>query len=133
MPHSDAAAHAEKRFPHKTRRLVNSGLRAWTIAGLLRSLNLVFSRHNAKDLEARYHFTFTGSETMRSTITINRGTLDVADGHVGNPDLSVTADADTWLAFLRKERGILGALLTRKIRLKGNPKLLQAFGRCFPG
>jgi len=132
VPHSDAAAHAAKRFPHKTARLVNSGLRPWTIAGMLRSLNLVFSRHNAKDLNARYHFTFTGSEHIRSTITIDQGKLDVADGHVGQPDISVSADADTWLAFLRKERGILRALLTRKIRLKGNPKLLQAFGRCFP-
>jgi hypothetical protein len=40
---------------------------------------------------------------------------------------------DGWLtAGLPLERGVLRALLTRKIRLKGNPKLLQAFGRWFP-
>ena len=30
------------------------------------------------------------------------------------------------------ERGLLGALLRRKIRLRGNPRLLLTFGRCFP-
>ncbi|MGE5141177.1 MAG: FAD-binding oxidoreductase, partial [Rudaea sp.] len=54
------------------------------------------------------------------------------DGLLGNPSVHVTADARTWLGFLAKEKGLIPALLTRKIRLKGNPKLLLAFGKCFP-
>ncbi|MFQ5931279.1 MAG: 2Fe-2S iron-sulfur cluster-binding protein, partial [Nitrospiraceae bacterium] len=53
-------------------------------------------------------------------------------GHVGVPNLRVTADTRTWLGFLAKERNLVWALLTRKIRLKGSPKLLVAFGKCFP-
>ena len=37
-----------------------------------------------------------------------------------------TLDA-AWMRFLARERGLL-----RKIRLRGNPRLLLAFGRCFP-
>ena len=48
------------------------------------------------------------------------------------PDVHVTADAKTWLGFLAKEKSLPLALITRKIRLKGNPKLLLAFGKCFP-
>ena len=59
-------------------------------------------------------------------------TIRVQDGHVGSPDLSVTADSQAWLGFVRKERGLVWALLTRKIRLKGSPRLLVAFGKCFP-
>ena len=59
-------------------------------------------------------------------------TIRVEDGHVGTPDLSVMADSRTWVGFLRKERSLIGALLRRKIRLKGSPRLLLAFGRCFP-
>jgi putative sterol carrier protein len=44
----------------------------------------------------------------------------------------VTADADTWLRFLRKETSLVSALLRGKIRLRGDPRLLLAFGRCFP-
>jgi hypothetical protein len=34
--------------------------------------------------------------------------------------------------FLAREGGLLGALLRRTIRLRGDPRLLLAFGRCFP-
>jgi hypothetical protein len=47
-------------------------------------------------------------------------------------DLRVTADSETWLGFLAKERSLLWALLRRKIRIKGSPRLLVAFGKCFP-
>ena len=46
--------------------------------------------------------------------------------------MRVTADAKTWLGFLAKEKSLVWALLTRKIRMKGSPKLLVAFGQCFP-
>jgi putative sterol carrier protein len=79
-----------------------------------------------------YHFTFTGQEEKRATVTIREGNLQVRDGHQGEADLSVTADSETWLGFLAKERSLLWALLRRRIRIKGSPKLLIAFGKCFP-
>jgi putative sterol carrier protein len=56
----------------------------------------------------------------------------VKEGHVGQPDLHVTADSHTWIGFLRKEKNVVWALLWRKIRLDGPRKLLVAFGKCFP-
>ncbi|MFT7680117.1 MAG: hypothetical protein ACI8QC_004123 [Planctomycetota bacterium] len=35
------------------------------------------------------------------------------------------------IAFLRKEHSLVRALITRKLRLSGPPRLLAAFGRCF--
>ncbi|HJT36725.1 MAG TPA: hypothetical protein VJ783_32180 [Pirellulales bacterium] len=58
--------------------------------------------------------------------------LQVEHGHHGPADLHVTADSATWLGFLAKERSLIWALLRRRIRLKGSPKLLVAFGKCFP-
>jgi NAD(P)-dependent dehydrogenase (short-subunit alcohol dehydrogenase family) len=40
--------------------------------------------------------------------------------------------SQTWLRFLRKEANLVWALVRRKIRISGSPKLLLAFGRCFP-
>ena len=44
----------------------------------------------------------------------------------------MTADGKTWLGFLAKEKSLVAALIRRKIRIKGNPKLLLALGKCFP-
>jgi len=40
-------------------------------------------------------------------------------------------DAATWIGFLRKERNIVWAIITRKVKVKGPLRLLTAFGRCF--
>ena len=50
----------------------------------------------------------------------------------GAYDLRITADSRTWLGYLAKERNLAWALLRRKIRMKGSPRLLIAFGKCFP-
>lgn len=133
-PGSDAEGYVPRHFPHKPIKRVASGLsRQTSVRAFLRGLPLVFQRGRAKDLNATYHFTFTGREDVTATVTIAGKDLRVADGHEGEPDLSVSADSETWLRFLRKEASLPWALLRRRIRLKGSPRLLLAFGRCFPG
>jgi ferredoxin-NADP reductase/Fe-S-cluster-containing hydrogenase component 2 len=129
---SDAEGVARRKFPHKTVKPVASGLRARTIAGLLNFMPYVFQPNQSRGLDATFHFTFTGAETRQATITITHRTLAIQDGLVGTPDVQVTADAKTWLGVLAKEKSLPLALLTRKIRLRGNPRLLLAFGKCFP-
>jgi ferredoxin len=129
---SDAQDHAVKRFPHKKTRPIGNGLRPSSIRSFLTYLPHVFQRHKSDGLAATYHFAFTGSEPAKATVTIRDETIRVEEGHVGVPDLSVTADSQTWIGFLRKERSLVWALLRRKIRLKGSPRLLLAFGKCFP-
>ena len=51
---------------------------------------------------------------------------------MGPADLHVRADSRTWLGFLAKERSLVWVLVRRTIRLKGSPRLLRAFGQCFP-
>jgi ferredoxin len=132
VPGSDAQDHARKRFPHKQVKLVHSGLRPTTIHGFLLSLPRVFQRHQSAGLAATYHFTFTGPEQALATVSIRDQTIRVEEGHRGSPDLRVTAESATWIGFVRKEKSLVWALLTRKIRLKGSPSLLVAFGKCFP-
>ncbi len=66
------------------------------------------------------------------TIVIRNMTIEVKEGLVGTPDLHVKADSRTWIDFLAKEKNLLLALLGRKIRLKGDPRRMKAFARCFP-
>ena len=133
VPNSDAEEYVAKRFPHKqTKRVGNSSNRLLSIRSFLFGLPLNFQRNRSKGIDATYHFTFTGREQQRATINIRNQTLTITDDHVGKADLQVTADSDTWLGYIAKERNLVGALLRRKIRVKGSPRLLQAFGRCFP-
>jgi ferredoxin len=132
VPGSDAEEHVARRFPLKTLKRVGNGLRPRTIQRFLSGLALTFQRGRAAKLNAVYHFTFTGEEQKEATVTIRDGTLQVQGGHQGEADLHVTADSKTWLGFLAKERSLLWALLRRKICIKGSPRLLVAFGKCFP-
>ena len=124
VPGSDAEEHVARRFPLKTIKRVGNGLRPRTIQRFLSGLPLTFQPGKAAKLNAVYHFTFTGKEQKQATVTIRDGTLQVQDGHQGEADLRVTADSETWLGFLAKERSLLWALLRRRIRIKGSPKLL---------
>jgi ferredoxin len=129
---SDAEEYAPKRFPKKKIKRVKSGIRATSIDGFLFGLKLTFQPGKAAGLSAAYHFTFTGQQSKEATVTIRDGAVRVEAGHQGKADLQVTADAETWLGFLAKERSLLWALLRRKIRIQGPAKLLVAFGKCFP-
>jgi ferredoxin len=132
VPGSDAEDHVARRFPHKTAKRVGNGLRPRSIRRFLSGLPFTFQPGKAAKLNATYHFTFTGKEEKQATVTIRNGTLLIQDGHQGEADLRVTADSETWLGFLAKERSLLWALLRRRIRIKGSPRLLVAFGKCFP-
>ena len=132
VPGSDAETYVARHFPHKTVKRVSSGIRPQSIQGFLFGLPLLFQRNQSEGLNAIYHFTFTGSESRQATVIIQNKTVQVKEGHVGKANLSVTADSQTWLSFLAKERKLIWTLLRRKIRIQGSPKLLQAFGKCFP-
>jgi ferredoxin len=129
---SDAEDHVVKRFAHKRIKHVGNSLRPNTIRLFLNGLPLVFQPGKSAGLNATFHFTFTGVEQRQATVVIQEQKISVKEGHVGQSDLHVTADSQTWIGFLRKERNVVWALLRRKIRLTGPLKLLVAFGKCFP-
>lgn len=131
VPGSDAEEYAARKFPHKPLRRVN-GVRPTSVAGFLSGMHIVFQRGRAKGLSAVYHFTFTGREPAEATVTIRDQRLAVQSGLHGAADCAITADSDAWLGFLRKERGIVWAVVRRKVRVRGPLRLLKAFGKCFP-
>ena len=93
---------------------------------------LSFQSGKAAGLAATYHFAFTGPEAVEATVVIRDRRLEVLEGHQGEADLRVTADGRTWLRVLSRETSMVRALLTRAVRVKGPPRLLSAFGKCFP-
>ncbi len=129
---TDAADHVARRFPHKHIRWARPSARATTIKGFLLGMPLGFQSGKAAGLKATYHFKFTGRQAAEATVVIHNRRLEVLEGHVGEAELKVTADAATWLRILAKESSMLRALITRAVRVKGPIRLLAAFGKCFP-
>ncbi|MEL7497735.1 MAG: 4Fe-4S ferredoxin [Planctomycetota bacterium] len=132
VPGSDAEEHVAKRFPHKQIRKVRGSLHPKSIDSFLEYMHLQFQPGQAKGLEAIYHFTFYGAQSRKATVEISQQKLTVSEGHVGKANLLVTADSETWVGFLKRERSLLWALLTLRIRLSGSPLWLLKFGKCFP-
>ncbi|MBD1382437.1 SCP2 sterol-binding domain-containing protein [Bacillus sp. IB182487] len=130
-PGSDAEAYVVKRFPHKTVKRVGNGLRPNTIRLLITLMPHAFQPKQASGLNCTYHFAFTGDETRQTTIDIRDNKLQIRDGFHGKPDIRITVDSKTWLKIVAKEKNVAAALLTRKLRIKGNPKLLMKFEKCF--
>lgn len=131
VPGSDAERFVKKKYPHKPVRRVSNGLRVRNIQGFLNGLRISFQRGKAGNLSATYHFTFIGEEPTQATVKISNKKIEVIPELVGRADLRVTTDSSAWLRFVRKESSLFSILATRKLRLKGSPQLLAAFGRCF--
>lgn len=129
---SDAEGHVKKRFSHKRVRRVRSGIRVASVAAFARGLPLRFQRGQARDVSLRVHFSFSGAERMDLTVDIRNQSLSVENGLVGNAEVHVRADTNTWLDVLNGERRFLASLLLRRIRVTGPLRLLADFRRCFP-
>lgn len=132
VPGSDAEAHVLKRFPNKSVRRIASGVRPSSIGQLLGAMPLAFQRGQAKGIDITYHFTFTGTESRKVTISICNQTLTIEEGLVGEAKLRVSVASEAWIDFLAKRIGIAKLVLTRKLRFTGDLRLLAQFGKCFP-
>ena len=133
LPGSDAETEARQRFPNKKIQHVRRTLRATSVASFTAFMRLGFQRGKAKGLSAVYHWSFTGREKTQVTVRIKDGKLSISPGLVGEADVTIHADAATWLKILNRDQGILPALILRKLRVKGSMALFRAFGQCFPG
>ena len=132
---SDAEAFAAKRYPHKRLRHVHNGTRPASIGSFLSALPWMFQRGQSEGLEATYHFRFHGAEKVDATIRIANQRIEVQQGLHGKPDVTIRADARSWVKFLRRERSLLRVLATGQVRIWPLPrgaKLLGDFGKCFP-
>jgi hypothetical protein len=92
---------------------VVGGRRPRSIRSFLSVLPHVFQRHASEGLDATFHFAFTGEELAEATVVIRDKAIRVERGHVGRPDLLITANSLTWLGFLAKEQSLIWALLRR--------------------
>jgi len=131
---SDAEAFVKKRFTHKKPRIVRSSLRPPNARAFFRAMPLIFQRGPAKGWKATFHFDLTGAPPMQTqaTVRIDDGVLEVCDGLVGTPDVYVRAAGEVWLEIAAKHRSPVLAVLTGRLKTRGDRSLLTRFAACFP-
>lgn len=129
---TDAEEYVTKRFPNKTIKRIGSGLKAQSVSGFFRALKTIFQPEKSKGVTVTYHFVFSGKENRKGTVRIADKRVQIIEGSLeGAPNLRIDADSSAWIKFLGQRSYLLIALITGKIRLKGSPKYLQTFGKCF--
>ena len=128
---SDAERYVGSRFPHKIPKVVKGGITPNTAESIFFGLKLLFQRGNAKNVKGVFQFTLTGREPLVRTVTISKGNLEISEGLVGKPDVSIFADSDTLVGLLARRRNPFLALARGKVRIKGKVRLMRDFQRCF--
>lgn len=124
------AEKAAKGNDSKEVRYVRNTIRPTSVETFLQGASLLFNPEKAKGLGLTLHFEFTGKEQRTATISISEEKLHVHEGHHGKADLSIRADSGTWVGILNEELSPLKALMTGRLKLKGNPALLKKFKSC---
>lgn len=93
---------------------------------------LIFQPMKSKGINTIFHFSFKRNDNINATITIKEQKLIVENGLIGKPNLLIISDSEDWIKFLNGKLNLFFALITFKIRLKGNIKHLIEFSKCFP-
>jgi len=119
---------------NKEVRLVNNIIRPQSIDGFLNGARITFEPKRAHGINMIVHLAFTGKEVKNATIVIDDGTMKVIDGLKEKADLIIEYDSEQWLKIINKEVSIFGVLkllITRRMKIKGNRKLLRKFQNLF--
>ena len=111
-------------------RYVRNTIRPTSVGSFLQGASLLFNPEKAKGLSLTLHFEFTGKEQKTATISISEEKLQVHEGHQGGCDLYIKADSETWVGMLNEEISLVKALITGRLKLKGNPAFLKKFKSC---
>jgi putative sterol carrier protein len=104
-----------------------------TLDDVLASYPARFRPDKAEGVDATVHMHLTGERARDLLLHVHDGRLDVADGAtVEDPTLTLTADADDWLAVENGQLNPMLAMMQGKLKLKGSvpfaTKFMSLFG-----
>lgn len=90
-----------------------------------------FRTDKAKDVDAVVHMKLTGDNARDVLLTVKEQTLTIEDGTTDDVTLTLTADADNWLAVENGDLNPMMAMMQGKLKLKGNPAFAMKFMAMF--
>ena len=94
-------------------------------------LQEAFLPDRAANVNKTIQFNFTGAEESVWHMVIANGTLTCGPGAVENANATATVDSGDRLRLLRGELNPMSAVISGKLKIKGDPLLLAQFQTWF--
>lgn len=88
-----------------------------------------FNADKAQSLDDTVYMNLTGANARSVVLHVHNGQLDVVEGATPpeDPSLTLTADAEDWLAIENGQLNPMTAMMTGKVKMKGNPAFAMKF------
>ena len=100
-----------------------------TIQDVIASYPSRFNAEKAQSLDDKVYMNLTGADARDVVIHVHDGKLDVTEGGAPpeDPSLTLKADAADWLAIENGQLNPMTAMMTGKVKMKGNPAFAMKF------
>ncbi|HEX8733052.1 MAG TPA: SCP2 sterol-binding domain-containing protein [Ktedonobacterales bacterium] len=102
-----------------------------TIPESFAGLQAAFLPDRAATVNKRLQFEFSGAEEGTWHMEIANGTMTYGQGAIENPHATASVSSDDWLKLLRGELNPMTAVISGKLKIKGDPLLLAQFQSWF--
>jgi putative sterol carrier protein len=98
---------------------------------LLHYMPLIFNRNRADDMNSTYQFTMEGEGGGQWNMRIANGRADTADGPADPHDCEIKTKPALWMDLASGDLSAPIAIMTRKVKLGGNPALAMKLSGLF--
>jgi putative sterol carrier protein len=98
---------------------------------LFHYMPLIFNRNRADDLSATYQFTMEGQGGGQWNMRIGEGRADTTDGQADPYDCEIKTKPALWMDLASGDLSAPVAIVTRKVKLGGNPALAMKLSGLF--
>jgi putative sterol carrier protein len=91
-----------------------------------------FDYEAAKGMNASFQFELTGDGGGVYCVNVNDGDMNIAEGEQEEPSLTITISADNYLKLAHGKLNGQMAVMTGKMKVKGNMGLAMKMQKLFP-
>ena len=90
------------------------------------------SPHHGLRKPTTFQWEFTDPDVPTWHLTVNNGSSEVAEGEAANPDLRLRLSYQDWADIVGERLDPMRAVVTRRLRPRGNPLALAHLAKVFP-
>jgi len=121
---------AKKKLPHWMTGIESERVH-YHVDRLFHFMPLIFNRNRADDLNATYQFTMEGEGGGQWNMRIGAGRADTTDGAADPYDCEIKTKPAFWMDLASGDLSAPIAIMTRKVKLGGNPALAMKLSGLF--
>jgi len=104
-----------------------------SISDVIASYPARFNPDKARGVDDTVQMNLTGEGGGQWALHVHDGQVDISEGTVDDPTLTLTAPADVWLSVENGQTNPMMALMTGKVKLSGSVPFATKFMGMFGG